>query len=34
MEEETFNNELNAVQQMGLPMKKIRINEVKNVIQD
>jgi hypothetical protein len=34
MEEEAFNNELNAAQQMSLQMNKIRINEVKNVIQD
>jgi hypothetical protein len=33
MEEETINNELNSPQQMALPMKKIRINDVKNVIQ-
>jgi hypothetical protein len=34
MEEETINNDLNARHQMALPMKKkIRINEVKNVIQ-
>jgi len=32
MEEETITNELNAPHQMALPMKKIRINEVKNVI--
>ena len=33
MEEETMNNDLNAPRQMALPVKKIRINEVKNVIQ-
>jgi hypothetical protein len=33
MEEETITNELHAPHQMTLPMKKIRINEVKNVIQ-
>jgi hypothetical protein len=33
MEEETFNNDLNAPHQMALPMKKTWINEVKNVIQ-
>jgi hypothetical protein len=33
MEEETINNDLNAPCQMALPMKKIRINKVKNVIQ-
>jgi hypothetical protein len=33
MEEETMNDDLNAPHQMALPMKKIRINEVKNVIQ-
>jgi len=32
MEEETITNELNAPHQMTLPMKKIRINEAKNVI--
>jgi len=32
MEEETIMNELNAPHQMALPMKKIRINEIKNVI--
>jgi len=32
MEEETIKNELNAPHQMTLPMKKIRINEIKNVI--
>jgi hypothetical protein len=32
MEEETINNDLNAPHQMVLPMKKIRINEDKNVI--
>jgi len=32
-EEETINNDLNAPSQMALPMKKIRINKVKNVIQ-
>jgi hypothetical protein len=32
MEEDTIKNELNAPHQMTLPMKKIRINEVKNVI--
>jgi len=32
MEEKTIKNELNAPHQMALPMKKIRINEVKNVI--
>ena len=33
MEEEIITNELNVPHQMALPMKKIRINEVKNVIQ-
>jgi len=33
MEEETITNELNVPHQMTLAMKKIRINEVKNVIQ-
>ena len=33
MEEEIIANELNIPQQMALPMKKIRINQVKNVIQ-
>jgi hypothetical protein len=33
MEKETMNNDLNAPHQMALPIKKIRINEVKNVIQ-
>jgi len=33
MEEETITNELHAPHQMTLPMKKIRINEVKNVMQ-
>jgi len=33
MEEETVTNELNVPHQMALPMKKIRINEVKIVIQ-
>jgi len=33
MEEEIITNELNVPHQMSLPMKKIRINEVKNVIQ-
>jgi len=33
MEEETITNELNVPHQMALPMKKIRINEVKNVTQ-
>jgi len=33
MEEETINNDLNSPHQMTVPMKKIRINEVKNVIQ-
>jgi hypothetical protein len=33
MVEESINNDLNAPHQMALPMKKIRINEVKNVIQ-
>jgi hypothetical protein len=32
MEEETIKNELNAPHQINLPMKKIRINEVTNVI--
>ena len=32
MEEETINNDLNAPHQMALPMKKIQINEAKNVI--
>jgi hypothetical protein len=32
MEEETIKDELNAPHQMPLPMKKIRINDVKNVI--
>jgi hypothetical protein len=32
MEEETITNELNAPHQITLPMKKIRLNEVKNVI--
>jgi len=32
IEEETTKNELNAPHQMTLPMKKIRINEVKNFI--
>jgi hypothetical protein len=32
-EEETINNDLNAPHQTALPMKKIRINEVQNVIQ-
>jgi hypothetical protein len=32
MEEETINNDLNAPCQMALPMKKIRNNEIKNVI--
>jgi len=32
MEEETIMNELNAPHQMALPMKKIRISEVKSVI--
>ena len=31
-EEETIKNELYVPQQMTLPMKKIRINEVKNVL--
>jgi hypothetical protein len=30
MEEKTIKNDLNSPQQMALPMKKIRINEVKN----
>jgi len=34
MEEETVTNELNVPHQMTLQMKKIRINEVKNVIQN
>jgi hypothetical protein len=33
MEEETINNDLNAPHEMAAPMNKIRINEVKNVIQ-
>jgi len=33
MEEETITNELNVPHQMTLPMKKIRINDVENVIQ-
>jgi len=33
MEEETINNDLNTPHQMVLPMNKILINEVKNVIQ-
>jgi hypothetical protein len=33
MEEETINNDLNASHHMVLPVKKIRINEVKNTIQ-
>jgi len=33
MEEETITNELNVPHQVTLPMKKIRINEVKNFIQ-
>jgi hypothetical protein len=32
MDEETIKNELNSPHQMALPMNKIRINEVKNVI--
>jgi hypothetical protein len=32
MEEETINNDLNSPHQLAVPMKKIRINEVKNVI--
>jgi hypothetical protein len=32
MEEETIKNELNAPHHMTLPMKKIQLNEVKNVI--
>jgi len=28
----TINNDLNAPHQMALPMNKIRINEVKNVL--
>jgi len=32
-EEETINNNLNVPHQIALPLKKIRINEVKNVIQ-
>jgi len=32
MEEETFKNELNVPHQMTLPMKKVRVNKVKNVI--
>ena len=32
-EEETINNDLNVLQQKTLPLKKIRINEVKNFIQ-
>ena len=32
-EEKTINNDLNTPHQMALPLKKIRINEVKNVIQ-
>jgi len=33
MEEETVNNELNAPQQTASPVKKMRINKVKNTIQ-
>jgi uncharacterized protein YcgI (DUF1989 family) len=33
MEEKTINNDVNAPHQMTLPMKKIRINEVQNVVQ-
>jgi len=33
MEEETVNNDLNAPQQMASPMKKMRNNKVKNIIQ-
>jgi hypothetical protein len=33
MEEETINDDLNVPHQIVLPMKKIRINEFKNVIQ-
>ena len=33
MEEETINNHLYTLHRLALPMKKIRINEVKNVIQ-
>jgi len=33
MEEKIITNELNVPHQMALPMKKIWINEVKNVIQ-
>jgi hypothetical protein len=33
MGEETINSDLNDPHQMALPMNKIRINEVKNVIQ-
>ena len=33
MEEETINNDLNVSHQMALPVKRIRINEVKNIIQ-
>jgi hypothetical protein len=31
-EEETINNHLNSPHQMALPMRKILINEVKNII--
>ena len=31
MEEETITNELSTPHQMTLPMKKIRVNEIKNV---
>jgi len=33
MEEETINDDLKAPHQMALPMKKIQINELKDVIQ-
>jgi hypothetical protein len=33
MEEETINNDLNATYQMAVLMKKIRISEVKSVVQ-
>jgi len=33
MEEETINNDLNATHQMALPMKKMQIKDVKNIIQ-
>jgi hypothetical protein len=33
MEEEVVSNDLNAPQQTASPMKKMRINKVKNIIQ-